>query len=128
MAYKFMLGNVDINSGGSARLHVGGGLGLATIAIVVGDSPYDLNPVDHFQINCDTSGGDITLNLPELAKSTGAIFAIKKVAAANDIIIDPDGAELIDNASTVTLGNDNDCLVIMSAGGRWRILAKMSAG
>jgi len=52
----------------------------------------------------DTSAGNVTLTLPPAATATTySIYSSQKYASANSLILDGDGAELIDGASTKTL-------------------------
>ena len=51
-------------------------------------------------IICDTSSGDVTLNLPSAATRDGAKFYIIKTSPANDVIIVPNGAAKINGLAT----------------------------
>ena len=51
---------------------------------------------------CDTTSASITMTLPAVASSTGLHYMIKKIVAANSLIVDGSGGELIDGAATLT--------------------------
>lgn len=68
----------------------------------------------------DTTAEAITLALPAAA-SVGAYtpFSVVCSVAGNDIIIDPDGSELIDGASTKTFSTLNQRVDLYSDGSNW---------
>lgn len=70
----------------------------------------------------NTTSASVTLTLPPAATSTNETFYIKKVASANSLIIDPNGAELIDGASTFTLTGLNSGIMVVCTGTSWVIL------
>jgi hypothetical protein len=72
-------------------------------------------------ILCDTSGGNITLNLPAAASSTNAQISIKKTDAANTVTIDGNGAETIDGAATAVLSSQWEMISIICDGTSWFI-------
>ncbi len=77
---------------------------------------------DH-TILCDATSGVITLNLPTAASTVGLILNIKKINnSANNITIDPNGAELIDLASTLVISTYLQAIAIQSNGTGWYVI------
>lgn len=78
---------------------------------------------------CDTTASSITLNLlPAATAGNGFVVAIKKKVAGNSLIIDPNGAELIDDATTLTLTDDEDSRIIVSDGSEWHAIGGGGSG
>jgi len=67
-------------------------------------------------IVCDTSSNDVEVALLPAASWTGKTLNIKKTAAANSVILNPDGAETIDGAATFNLTALNEAATITSDG------------
>lgn len=71
----------------------------------------------------DTTGGNVEFDLPaagSVANGTGFIF--KKTAAANSMIIDPNGAETIDDSSTsLTITRQYQVVKILSNVAEWYV-------
>ncbi len=78
----------------------------STVTHVVTDSLHVL----------DTSSNNITDNLLAASLWTGRTLNIKKTSSLNKITIDPNGAELIDGASTFDFFNDKESISIISDG------------
>lgn len=71
----------------------------------------------------DTTSGDITFALPALAGVTAnTVFSFVKTASANSLIIDPNGSESVENASTYTLTAQYARADLYSDGSQWRII------
>jgi hypothetical protein len=69
----------------------------------------------------DSTSGNVTLTLPAAAAVTAeTVYSIVKAASANNVVIDPNGAELIDGALTKTLTALNQRVDIVSDGAAWR--------
>lgn len=69
----------------------------------------------------DTTSADITFALPAAALCTGKGFDFKKSVAAHSLILDADGAETIDGATTLTLTAQYAHVRIVSDGTSWYI-------
>jgi len=70
----------------------------------------------------DTSAGDVTVSLPTASGITGKMYKISKITSdANDVIIDPDGAELINNLTTLDIAIQYDSYALKSTGTGWTI-------
>lgn len=66
-----------------------------------------------------------TVNLPAANTMTGRILIIKDeagTAGTNNIVLDPNGAELIDGASTKSINTNYGSLTIYSSGSAWFII------
>lgn len=78
---------------------------------------------------CDTTGGSITLNLLAAATAgNGFILAVKKKVAGNTLIIDPSGAELIDDSATLSLTEDEDSRILVCDGAEWHAVGGGGSG
>lgn len=75
-------------------------------------------------INVDTSGGSVTLALPALSGVTiNTVYsAVKAVSGSNNLVINPDGAETIDGASTYTLTALYSRIDFYSNGSEWKVI------
>ncbi len=90
------------------------------------DSPYTV--VDEMLLTCSTSGGDLTVNLPEAATNQGRILIIKKATLANDVTLTPFGGESIEGLFSIVLGSTSTepghpCIWLYATGSGWLILA-----
>ena len=80
--------------------------------------------VTDYTILCDATSGAITVNLPAVATVSGQIIIIKKINnTANNITIDPSGAETIDTAATLVISTFNQSVMIQSNGTTWSVLS-----
>lgn len=69
---------------------------------------------------CDTTSGDIEFDLPAASLCTNKGFWFEKTAAANAVIIDPNGAEAIDDVADSLVFVDKNVLTGMfSNGAEW---------
>lgn len=75
-------------------------------------------------INVDTSGGNVTLALPALAGVAQNVpFSfVKAVSGSNNLVIDPNGSETIEGASTYTLTALYSRIDVYSDGSQWRVI------
>ena len=95
---------------------------VITYNIDSGDSPYTISEAGGYvNVFADTSGGDITVNLPTMVTFTGVIN-IKKTNAGNTLTIEPAGAELIDGAGNKTVTTNNFNTQIVSDGTNAQII------
>lgn len=86
------------------------------------DSPYTATLNDDYII-ANTSGGNITINFPSAASSTGKVWHIKKSSNSNKVILDGNGAENIDLDATIDLIKDRASITIYSDGTQLNIRA-----
>ncbi len=78
---------------------------------------------DYYTVLVTCSGANITITLPAAATCDGRVYNIKKVdATAFNVIVDANGAELIDGVATQTITAQWDNLMIQSNGTSWFIL------
>lgn len=75
-------------------------------------------------IEMNVSGGG-TLSLPALATAGGGFLFYAKNVHADSLTVDPNGAETVDGASTLSLGeNEGALLMADNAEGDWKILSQ----
>lgn len=68
----------------------------------------------------DTTGGDITADLPDAASfEPWTPFAFVKTVAANTLTLDPDGAQTFDGASTKAITDADEQYQAVSDGSNW---------
>lgn len=75
-------------------------------------------------INVDTSGGSVTLALPAIAGVAQNVpfSVVKAVSGSNNLVINPDGAETIEGASTYTLTALYSRIDFYSNGSEWKVI------
>lgn len=72
---------------------------------------------------CDCTSNAITINLPTASGNNGLTYKIKKIdSTVNAVTVDGSGAELIDGATTATIGSQYDSITIVSNGTSWFIV------
>lgn len=87
--------------------------------IVNGDSPYTLSTATK-TLFCDTTEGNITVNLPTAVNNNGKVFEIIKTdVSVNVVTVTPGGSETINGLSTQSLSSQYDILKIVSNGSNW---------
>jgi hypothetical protein len=75
---------------------------------------------------CDTSGGSITVALPDATATDaarGRVVTFIKTNAANSLILDPNAAQTINGAATLTITAIYDFRGIVSDGTEWFVAA-----
>lgn len=99
-------------------------------SVAVSSSPFSVTTAHRGKVLiCDTSGGNITLNLLTNASAgDGFIFAVKKKSALNTLTIDPSGSELIDDVTTVALTTDEDSRIVVSDASEWHSIGGGGSG
>jgi len=80
------------------------------------DSPYLLQRT---AVICDTTSGNITINLPKVSRNKLVYLVIHKRVAANTVTIDPAGSETIDGNSTLDITSATTSVVLESDGTEW---------
>jgi hypothetical protein len=74
-------------------------------------------------ITIDTTSGAVTVTPPSAVAIKGRRYTIKKLnAGANNVVIDPNGAETIDGAATLTFNTQWQTVRIISDGSNWLVL------
>lgn len=82
----------------------------------------DLLTLDDAVVLVDTTGGAVTVDLPAAASALNKVFYIKKIAGANDVTVDANGAELIDDSTTYVISVLFESVTIVSDGTQWWVL------
>lgn len=95
---------------------------LPTLAISTKTGAYTLVDGDHI-ILADANSAGFTLTLPTAVGRAGLVFHVKKVdATANAVVIDGNGSETIDGATTRSITIQHETVSIVSDGANWHIL------
>jgi hypothetical protein len=98
-------------------------LGFDTLTFRTVTGAATITAVSDNVLLADASGGAVTVALPAAADATGRQFTIKKIdVAANAVTIDPDGAELIDGATTYVINAQYTSRTVASDGTQWWII------
>ena len=75
----------------------------------------------------DATAGSKTYTLPTAVGRVGKIFSFKKIdSSTNSVIIDPNGAETVNGASTFSFNRQYRTIAIMSDGTGWNIISDYS--
>ncbi len=81
--------------------------------------------VDEEVFICDASGGAIVVNLPAVAALSGKRYTFKKEGTDFNIItLDPNGAEQIDQASTIIMRTPGESVTIIPDGTEWWVIER----
>ena len=72
-----------------------------------------------YMLGVDTTAANRTITLPVVATVPGQAFVVKKVAGANNVILEGDGAETIDGAANQTITTLWASLTVRSTGTTW---------
>lgn len=95
-------------------------------ALTYADSPYTMLPTDVL-LECDTSGGAITINLlSAVTVGAGRYFMVKVTDATNTVTLVPAGTETIDGMSTFNIANGGN-YIIYSDGANWKHISLVGA-
>ena len=94
---------------------------LNTTAITNASSPYTALGTDDV-ILVDTSGGNVTINLPAASSNDKKVYVIKKTDAANIITVDGNASETIEGATTALLHTVNETMKIVCDATEWHII------
>jgi len=72
----------------------------------------------------DATGGDLTISLPAASAQAGRLVQIKKIDASfHKVVLDADGADLIDGEPTLELLYEDESVPIVSDGlSEWSVL------
>ncbi len=114
---------VDGTSTLSGKVSTGAGLNQHIEAIDDTDSPFTVDLSTDHTLQCDTTSGTITVNLPA-GHSAGDTIVIKDIAGnagTNNITIDPNAAETVDGDATYPLDVDYMEVTLISDGTNWGV-------
>ena len=81
------------------------------------DSPIDVNSETSFYL-VDTTGGDVTANVPNAEDNTGIMYHFKNIGTGELTV---DASELIDNCDTIVL-IEMETITIVSDGTKYWIV------
>lgn len=127
--------NTTTDSGTGAKLQVNGAIevgrttlsGSIHLPIITVTANTTLNATHHTVIVNNT--GTVTMTLPAAATCSGRMYIIKKISAAlNNVIIQGNGAELIDANNTLTIATQYSGVNIQSNGTSWYVLSVFIGG
>ena len=68
-----------------------------------------------------SSGGNVTITLYAASGNSGRVLHVKKLVAANSVIIDGNSSETIDGDTTVTITAQYTSLSLVCDGSNWHI-------
>lgn len=73
-------------------------------------------------VEVDTSGGAVTVTMPNVEEAAGLGFDIHAPNGSSDAVTvnDATGTSILDKGSTNTLDADDDYVTLVSTGQRWR--------
>jgi hypothetical protein len=93
----------------------------STVEIREVSAEYTVQTGDQFII-ADASGGDITVNLPDVSNAAGRILHIKKIdSSGNDVIVDAYDTETIDGEVTQPISTQYAAVSVVSDGSTWHV-------
>lgn len=99
-------------------------------AVAAAASPYTVLSTDTVLL-VDTTAGAVEVDLPAVASSSGRTIVVKDeggVAATNQIVIDPNGAETLDGSATsATINTNFGFMSLFCDGTQWLSNAKSKA-
>jgi hypothetical protein len=96
---------------------------LSTTTVTV---DYDIRLTDNLLL-VDTTGGNVTLTLPDPAKTIGRRFTVKRISGGgNNAIVVPFASETIDGMSSVSFNVQWRSYMFRSNGVDWHITAFVS--
>ena len=71
----------------------------------------------------DALVGQVSINLPAAADNVDRVIMVKKVdGTSNNVVVDPNGSETIDGATSYTLSTQYQAVSIISDGTEWHIV------
>ena len=76
----------------------------------------------HYCVLCDTTANDVTCNLPTAVGISGRVVVFKKLVAANNMRIIPNGAETIDGAASYITAVQWNSVTLISNGANWFLI------
>lgn len=102
------------------RLTGKGAFGAEVVEAIATKTANYTATVHDTTILCDATAGAVTVALPAASTMTGRTLNVKKIdASANAVTIDPNGAELVDGASTKDTTTQWVNIPVVSNGTAW---------
>lgn len=122
--------NKTINQNGSTYVNGRAVSGDASVEFVTASKSITTSGDNDATVYiCDTTTGNITFTLPAAADYGvgNKMTVIKTDSSTYDVILDADGSELINDASTYTITQQYDYITIISDGFNWWIVSDTSS-
>lgn len=85
------------------------------------DSPYTLTANEDV-VFCDTTSGNIIINLPAVSSARKYILTFIKTSASNTLTLDGNASENINGATTLDIAGIRDAVRIVHNGTEWFII------
>ena len=63
----------------------------------------------HNVVRVDTSGGNVTITLPDARTHSGKVYRIKKIGASNTLTVQGSGSDQVDRASSSAWTTADEC-------------------
>jgi hypothetical protein len=130
MTYQELISTDDISSTVPSKLNLNflnrshlNGVAMTASFVAWADDAAG-SPKDIYY--CASAGGNVTVTLPDATTgdaALGRVVTIFKVDAANDVILDGDGSQTINGATTVTMSSQYNYRTIISNGTEWFVIA-----
>ena len=111
-----------INANFRTRAFLNGAAMTASFVVWADDSAG--SPKDIYL--CASAGGNVTVTLPDATTgdaAAGRVVTILKVDAANDVIIDGNGSQTINGATTVSLSSQYNYRTLFSNSVEWFVIS-----
>ena len=113
------------------RLYAGNGIGNILLAeahalhrrVVTATAGAYVPEDTDFTILCDTSAGNVQVDLPPAASCPGRVLCCKKTHADNRMRVEPYGNETIDGQNRKNTTKEGKSFLIQSDGVGWWVLA-----
>ena len=112
--------SVDTSPGSGRQTRPSSTTTYSTLSVVTKTTNYTATDADDF-ILVDASGGAVTITLMAAASRTRPLYVKKIDSSANGAVIDANGAETIDGATTQTIAVQYASLSLISNGASWSI-------
>lgn len=107
--------SVNLNSVNSVTTNIK----YSDIAFI--NSPYTITGINFYR--CDTTAGNITINLKPVGDNLNRVIIIQKTFATNTVTVVPDGTDTINAASSYVLTSLNQTIKIQATGTDWILLS-----
>jgi hypothetical protein len=96
---------------------------IVSVAIDDGNSPYTVDCDAVQLVIADSSSAGVTINLPAVASSANKYLTVKHVGSSNNVVLDGNGSETIDGATTHTLSTQYDVVRVYCDGSAWHVIS-----
>ena len=108
-------GTLDLDG----SLTVGEKINVGVITVVA--TTYTAADEHVILVDDDTAAATVTVTLPTAA-TANTIYHVKKLGTTANVIVDGDGSETIDGATTVTLTTQYESIMVVSNGSSWSVI------